>query len=237
MRKLMKFGCLGFIGIIAIIIIAVVAIGGGETDDTASNDTSQTENSDDNNADEENTSEGNAEEGNAEEENSGEASETEDDSTITGEEFEQISNGMTYEEVVEIIGSEGTVQSETGEEDSEFHTIIYSWDGADGWGSNAMLTFQDGQLQSKSQAGVGNESESDVTITIDEFNQLENGMTTDEVFEIIGGEGEITSQTGEEGSQYHTVTYTYYGESGMGANATLMFQGGELSSKSQIGLE
>lgn len=221
----MKFGCLGFIGILAIIIIAVLAFGGGETDDTTSNNTTQTEDSGGNSADEDTTSSGNTEEENAEEGDSGEASETEDDSTITGEEFEQISNGMTYEEVVEIIGSEGTVQSETGEEGSQFHTIIYSWDGADGWGANAMLTFQDGLLQSKAQAGVGNGSEADVTITIDEFNQLENGMTTDQVFEIIGGEGEITSQTGEEGSQYHTVTYTYYGESGLGSNATLMFQG------------
>lgn len=233
----MKFGCLGFIGIFAIIIIAAVASGGGETENTASNNTSQAENSDNNSADKASTSTGNSEKEKAGEEKSGDASETKDDSTITGEEFEKISNGMTYDEVVKIIGSEGTVQSETGEEGSQFHTIIYSWDGADGWGANAMLTFQDGKLQSKAQAGVGNGSESDVTITMDEFNQLENGMTTDKVFEIIGGEGEITSQTGEEGSQYHTVTYTYYGESSMGANATLMFQGGELSSKSQFGLD
>ncbi|WP_100009884.1 DUF3862 domain-containing protein [Lentibacillus sediminis] len=227
MKKFMKFGCLGFLGIIALfVVIAVVSIG-GETEDTASNDTTETENSGNDNSGETNASE----------ENSGEASEPEDDSTITGDEFEQISNGMTYEEVVEVIGSEGTVQSETGEEDSQFHTVIYSWDGADGWGANAMLTFQGGELQSKSQAGVGDGSSSDVTITIDEFNQVENGMTTEEVFEIVGGEGEVTSQTGEEGSQYYTVTYTYYGESGMGANAILMFQGGELNSKSQFGLE
>ncbi|SFD42597.1 protein of unknown function [Lentibacillus persicus] len=230
MKKLMKVGCLGFIGIIAIMIIATVAFSGGETNDSASNNTSESENS--NSAETKK-----AEEANAEKENSGQSPETEDDSTITGEEFEQISNGMTYDEVVSIIGGEGTVQSETGEEGSQFHTIIYSWEGADGWGSNAMLTFQDGQLQSKSQAGVGNDSESDVTITIDEFNQLENGMTTDEVFDIIGGEGEITSQTGEKGSQYYTVTYTYDGDSSIGANATLMFQGDELSSKSQFGLE
>lgn len=144
---------------------------------------------------------------------------------------------MTYEEVVKIIGSEGTVQSETGEKGTQFHTVIYAWDGAAGWGANAMLTFQGGKLQSKAQAGVGDGSKSDVTITIDEFNQIENGMTTEQVFEIIGGEGELTSQTGEEGSQYHTVTYTYYGENGMGANAILMFQGGKLNSKSQFGLE
>ena len=73
---------------------------------------------------------------------------------ISKEEFDKIKNGMTYKEVVEIIGGEGEVLSEVGEEGSQFYTIMYSFDGESGFGANANFTFQSGKLMSKAQFGL-----------------------------------------------------------------------------------
>jgi len=75
------------------------------------------------------------------------------------------------------------------------------------------------------------------TITLSEFNQISNGMTYAQVSSIVGGEGNLQSELGEVGTQFHTVGYGYDGEGSMGANAILMFQGGKLSMKSQHGLK
>ena len=83
-----------------------------------------------------------------------EPAEPENKPTISKAEFDAIKNGMTYEEVVKIIGSEGEVMSETGEEGTDLHTIIYSWDGEGEIGANANFTFQGGKLQNKAQFGL-----------------------------------------------------------------------------------
>ena len=77
------------------------------------------------------------------------------DTKISLEEFNQIETGMSYEEVVEIGGGEGTVLSEsdiTG--DGQYKTTIYSWDGNGMLGANANVTFQGGKVISKAQFGL-----------------------------------------------------------------------------------
>jgi hypothetical protein len=73
---------------------------------------------------------------------------------INKAEFDAIQNGMTYEEVVKIIGVEGEVMSESGSEGEEFHTIMYTWDGEGGFGANANAMFQDGAMINKAQFGL-----------------------------------------------------------------------------------
>lgn len=75
------------------------------------------------------------------------------------------------------------------------------------------------------------------TISKAEFDQIKNGMSYEEVTAIIGGPGEVLSETGSEGEQFHTVMYMYEGEGKLGANANMMFQEGKLISKAQFGLE
>lgn len=75
------------------------------------------------------------------------------------------------------------------------------------------------------------------TITLEEFKAIENGMSYEEVCEIIGGEGELLSEGGEPGSAYYTVMYQWKGEGSLGANANAMFQGGKLTNKAQFGLK
>lgn len=75
------------------------------------------------------------------------------------------------------------------------------------------------------------------TISKDEFDQIKSGMSYEEVTKIIGGDGEVLSESGNKGEQYHTVIYQYEGEGGFGANANLTFQGNKLQNKAQFGLE
>lgn len=79
---------------------------------------------------------------------------------------------------------------------------------------------------------------SDGTISLDEFNRIETGMTYDEVCKIIGGEGVLTSSSdfGID-DEYKTELYEWTGDGSIGANANIMFQNGKVTSKAQFGLK
>lgn len=77
-----------------------------------------------------------------------------------------------------------------------------------------------------------------MTISLEEYNQLKNGMTEDEVWDIIGGKCTNTGNTDlGMGEEYVTITYGCNGYGKTGANAILIFQGGTLNSMSQAGLK
>lgn len=73
------------------------------------------------------------------------------------------------------------------------------------------------------------------TISLDEYNQLEIGMSYSDVAFIIGGHGEKLSESEIDG--YYTSVYGFEGEGEVGANAVLMFQNGSLYSMAQTGLK
>lgn len=76
------------------------------------------------------------------------------------------------------------------------------------------------------------------TISLAEYNQIKNGMTYDEVIAIVGSFGEVLSETDLGlGPEYATAMWSWDGEGSWGANANVMFQGGKVVSKAQIGLE
>jgi hypothetical protein len=77
-----------------------------------------------------------------------------EDPGISKEEFDQIQAGMSYEEVVKIIGGKGSVQSESGAPGDQYHTVSYQFKGENGFGSNAMITFQGDKMYNKAQAGL-----------------------------------------------------------------------------------
>jgi len=72
--------------------------------------------------------------------------------TMSLEEFNQIQNGMSYGEVQKIVGSAGTVLSESSI--GGISICIVSWLGNGNLGSNAAITFQNGAVSGKSQAGL-----------------------------------------------------------------------------------
>lgn len=78
----------------------------------------------------------------------------------------------------------------------------------------------------------------DVIVTLEEFNQIQSGMTEEEVWNIIGGKCTMTGETSIDGlEEYKTISYGCNGEGTTGANVQLMFQGGKLSTKAQAGLK
>ena len=70
--------------------------------------------------------------------------------TVSAAEFRQIQTGMTYQQVVQIVGFRGeeTVRNEF----AGTTTVMYQWVNAGGSNMNAM--FQDGRLTQKAQAGL-----------------------------------------------------------------------------------
>lgn len=76
-----------------------------------------------------------------------------------------------------------------------------------------------------------------VVITKAEFDQIQNGMTTKQVFDIIGGKGEVMSEAGEKDKPGYTILYTYNGKGSTGANANFTFQDDKLMAKAQFGLK
>lgn len=70
---------------------------------------------------------------------------------ITNDEYDAIETGMTYEQVVEIVGGEGELTSES--EVMGVVTKMVFWK-ADPYGANASVTFQDGKVFAKAKAGM-----------------------------------------------------------------------------------
>ncbi|MEQ2456306.1 DUF3862 domain-containing protein [Flavonifractor hominis] len=87
-------------------------------------------------------------------------------------------------------------------------------------------------LLQKNVSGVTDESQ---YITMEEYNQIQSGMTYDQVVEIIGGPGESTASSGS--GNYQIDMYTWYGNGTAGSNASITFTNGMVSAKAQIGLE
>ena len=79
---------------------------------------------------------------------------------------------------------------------------------------------------------------SEASISLEEFNKIETGMTYKEVCEIVGGEGTLGSSVDlDMGDEYKTEIYQWTGDGSIGANANVTFQGGKVVSKAQIGLK
>lgn len=78
----------------------------------------------------------------------------------------------------------------------------------------------------------------DTIVTLEEYNQLKTGMTEQEVWDVIGGKCTNTGTTDIGiGEEYITVSYGCNGNGSVGSNVILMFQGGKLSTMSQIDLK
>ncbi|PGA33291.1 hypothetical protein COL81_26815 [Bacillus toyonensis] len=151
MGKIFKFGCLGFIALIVLGAIGAALGGGDDKKEKASTEPKQ-ETQAPAAKEEPKKEEVKKEEPKKEEPKKKEAPKNKPG--ISKAEFDQIQNGMSYDEVKAIIGSDGEVLSETGQAGDQFHTIMYKWDGEKGFGANANFMFQEGKLQNKSQFGL-----------------------------------------------------------------------------------
>ncbi len=210
-----KGGKLKWVIIVIIVIVVIAAVGGGSSkkaDEGKENkeSTKQTENSSSDNSTNIDTS-------------------NSESTGINEEKYDSIQNGMSYEEVKNIIGEDGENISES--EVAGIKTVMYQWSSSDGWG-NATVTFQNDEVINKAQFGVS--SGDDVEITLEQYNSIETGMSYDEVVSLLGGEGSLLSDS--EISDNTSQVYQWNGTS-LGANATVTFSNGKVMSKAQFGLE
>ncbi|RHL43267.1 DUF3862 domain-containing protein [Eubacterium ventriosum] len=84
----------------------------------------------------------------------------------------------------------------------------------------------------KDISGVSDKSE---YITMDEYNRIETGMSYDEVVDIIGSKGELSTKS--ESNGYTIEIYTWYGNGTAGSNANVTFENGKATAKAQVGLQ
>lgn len=149
--------------------------------------------------------------------------------TITADQFSQIENGMTYKQVTKIIGGEGEKISEDNTGDTV--TAMYQWHGSDDTG-NALITFEDGKVVSKTQSGISDKNKKPITKEI--YDKIDVGMSYNQVKRLIGCDGELaTSSTVNDTS---TEVYIWYGDT-KDANAAITFENDGVTGKTQIGLE
>ncbi len=94
------------------------------------------------------------------------------------------------------------------------------------------LALNMGKSVQKSISGVEDDSE---YITLEEYNQIDTGMTYDEVVEIVGSAGTVSSEV--ESGGYKIVIVTWYGNGLTGSNANVTFTNDAVTAKAQVGLK
>lgn len=149
-----------------------------------------------------------------------------DSNGLTIEKFMQIKSNSSYKQAVEILGTEGEQMSSSGS--GTYKTEMYQW--SNGNGGFIFLMFINDKLTSKTQNGL-NERITE-SLTLDKFNQLQDGMKYEEVSGIIG-EGDLQSSMFILGSTFDT----YQWKADNFSYVSISFQNGKLNSKSQFGLK
>jgi hypothetical protein len=70
-------------------------------------------------------------------------------SGVNMENYSKIQTGMSYEEVVAILGKQGEEMSSN--DIAGYKNVMYMWDGDSGFGANMNAMFQNGKLIQKAQ--------------------------------------------------------------------------------------
>lgn len=73
-------------------------------------------------------------------------------SKVTMENYTRLTTGMSYAQVVEILGAPGTELSRSSL--GGITTVMYQWEGTGSLGANMNAMFQDDKLISKAQFGL-----------------------------------------------------------------------------------
>ena len=75
-----------------------------------------------------------------------------DTSGVNMENYSKIQTGMSYEEVVAILGKQG--EEVSSNDIAGYKNVMYKWEGDTGFGANMNAMFQDGKLFQKAQFGL-----------------------------------------------------------------------------------
>lgn len=100
--------------------------------------------------------------------------------------------------------------------------------------TNNTQTSAPSEATSNTQSTTEDSSTKNVKVTLEQYNQIKDGMTYDEVVEIFGGKESTSSESEVAGIKSEIKTWNGNGTFSV---ATIGFTNGEVSSKSQTGLE
>ncbi len=151
---------------------------------------------------------------------------------LTLEKFNQLQNGMKYEEVVKILGSDGVETSNYSS--GSFKTTTYKWEGENY--ARVTATFRNGELTTKMQSnlkGANDATGATADLSLDKYNKLQTGMSYKDAVGVIGSEGTQTSSSNI--AKTTTVSYKWEGKKFERIFAT--FRDDKLTSKSQANLK
>ena len=155
------------------------------------------------------------------------AEEPEVEKLVSIEDYDGINLGITYEDAVALVGSEGEVFTESGE--GEFQTSIYKWENEDS--SNLRLMFQNGTLITKYQTDLVDAA--DVELTKEKYEALEFGSDYANAVEVMGSDG-VEVSFGSIAGQPERLEYQW--AKSFDEQITVAFQDGGLVTRSQIGV-
>ncbi|CAF1067775.1 unnamed protein product [Adineta steineri] len=127
--------------------------------------------------------------------------------TITKQQYTTIQIGWTRNQVTNLVGSYGAVIVQTSA--SSGNVTIVQYTGTGTTAAVVLFGFVDGQLISKSEASF--DSPVNNKITLQQYKTIQIGWTQQQVTQLLGGPGNIISQTGTSGLPYQATTVQYFG--------------------------
>lgn len=139
--------------------------------------------------------------------------------------YDQIKSGMSYKDVVKILGEGKEAASDST---AGIKTKMYQWN-IDG--DYISVMFQNDKVINKAHGSLDIKTTSK-TITLEMYNKVKEGMTYEQVKNILG-EGEEMSSS--EMSGIKIVMYNWVNPGG--SNMNVLFQNNKLVTKAQFGLE
>lgn len=136
--------------------------------------------------------------------------------------------GSSYDAVKSALGADGKLQHENDVAGIKTQSYEFKVGGAI---INAM--FQNGELTSKAMGSLAFFRQNGDKITLEQFNQVQTGMSYDQVKEIFKRDGALQSETSISGAE--NKLYSWINNDG--SNAIITFGNGSVDSKTQANLK
>lgn len=154
------------------------------------------------------------------------------DNVQIGDLLQQSEGGMTIEEAKQKFGDPKSTTSSTTD---DIQTDVYTWTGVDGkLAASMILSFANGKAFDKNLTGFKLTRKN--KITLEQFNNLQNGASYNDVINELGEPDDINeSLIG--GTKNVIASYISGMQGDLGANMTLTFDNDALTNKSQMNLK
>ncbi|WP_294854699.1 hypothetical protein [uncultured Oscillibacter sp.] len=101
--------------------------------------------------------------------------------------------------------------------------------------SSILYTYQNGKLAYDSENPTELKTQGDGTMTLEIFKKIKNGMTYNDVVNLVGGDGSLDASGGT--AEYKTEIYSWPCPDDIIGSANVTFQGDVVVGKAQFGLE